>query len=155
MRAALLVPLLLLCAGCAHQAAMTAPKAQIAPMVPGWITPAEAVIAANEDPQRGISGTFVFTVKNTDITDHRLYLNSERDYRHQLALNVSMDAAQRDALQAQLGVPLERLVNRRLLVQGTARRTTIAFTTDGKPSGKYYFQTQIQVSDPRQVRFAP
>lgn len=155
MRAALLVPVLLLCAGCAHQTAMTAPKAQLAPMVPGWITPAEAVIAANEDPQRGISGTFVFTVRNTDVTDNRLYLNSERDYRHQLALNVSMDAAQREALQAQLGMPLERLVNRRLLVQGTARRTTIAFTTDGKPSGKYYFQTQVQVSDPRQVRFAP
>lgn len=155
MRAALLVPWLLLCAGCAHQTAMTPPKAQMAPMVPGWITPVEAVIAANEDPQRGISGTFVFTVRNTDVAENRLYLNSERDYRHQLALNVSMDAAQREALQAQLGMPLERLVNRRLLVQGTARRTTIAFSTDGKPSGKYYFQTQIQVSDPRQVRFAP
>ncbi len=98
--------------------------------------PAEAVFAANEDPQRGISGTFVLTVKNTDVTEDRIYLNSERDYRHQPALNVSLDAAQREALQKQLGMPLEYLVNRRLLVQGTARRTTIAFHRDGKPSGK-------------------
>lgn len=151
MRVALLLPLLLLCAGCAHQTALMAPP----PMQPGWITPAEAVHAANDDPQRGISGTFVFTVKNVDAEDDRLYLNSERDYRHQLALNVVMDAAQREALQAQLGMPLERLVNRRVLVQGTAQRTTIAFFSDGKPSGKYYFQTQVRVNDPRQVRFAP
>lgn len=149
MRAALLLPVLLLCAGCAHQTQMSAP------MVLGWITPAEAVHAANDDPQRGISGTFVFTVKNVDVTEHRLYLNSEYDYRHQIALNVSLDASQREALQAQLGVPLDRLVNRRLLVQGTARRTTIDFTTDGKPTGKYYYQTQVKVTDARQVRFAP
>lgn len=159
MRAAVLLPLLLLTAGCAHQTTMTAPKlrgAPIAPMVPGWITPAEAVHAANDDPQRGISGTFVFTVKNVNVEDDRLYLNSEHDYRHQLALNVIVDAAQRDALQAQLGMPLERLVNRRVLVQGTALRTTIAFTTDGgRPTGKYYFQTQLRVDDARQVRFAP
>ncbi|WP_315388795.1 hypothetical protein [uncultured Stenotrophomonas sp.] len=158
MRITVLLPLLLLTAGCAHQTTMTAPKppvAPMAPMVPGWITPAEAVFAVNEDPQRGISGTFVFTVKNTDVTEHRLYLNSEHDYRHQLALNVSMDAAQREALQKQLGMPLERLVNRRLLVKGTARRTRIDFTTEGKPTGKYYYQTQVQVYDPRQVQFAP
>ncbi len=154
MRAALLLPVLLL-AGCAQHAAMPPPRASADKMVPGWITPAEAVIAANEDPQRGISGTFVFTVKNTDVADDRLYLNSERDYRHQTALNVIMDATQREALQKQLGMPIERLVNRRLLVQGTARRTTIAFTHDGAPTGKYYFQTQVSVSDPRQVRFAP
>jgi hypothetical protein len=155
MRVALLLPFLLLSVGCAHQSAMTAPNAPMPTVTPGWITPAEAVFAANEDPQRGISGTFVFTVKNTDVTEDRIYLNSERDYRHQLALNVWLDAAQREALQKQLGMPLEYLVNRRLLVQGTARRTTIAFTHDGKPSGKYYFQTQLQVSDPRHVRFAP
>ncbi|WP_421570626.1 hypothetical protein [Stenotrophomonas sp. PD6] len=149
MRVALLLPFLLLSVGCAHQSRVNAP------MAPGWITPAEAVHAANDDPQRGISGTFVFTVKNVDVTEHRLYLNSERDYRHQLALNVSLDASQREALQAQLGVPVERLVNRRVLVQGTARRTTIDFITDGKPTGKYYFQTQLKVSDPRRVRFAP
>lgn len=45
-------------------------------------------MVANDDPQRGISGTFVFTVKNIDVTEHGLYLNNERDYRHQVALNV-------------------------------------------------------------------
>lgn len=149
MRVALLLPALFLCASCAHHTAMAPPPSA------GWITPAEAVHAANDDPERGISGTFVFTVRNVDVTGDRIYLNSERDYRHQTALSVSLDAAQRDALQAQLGMPLDRLLNRRLLVQGTARRTTIAFTHEGVTSGKYYFQTQLRVNDPRQIRYAP
>ncbi|MEG2803220.1 hypothetical protein [Stenotrophomonas sp.] len=149
MRVALLLPALLLSVGCAHRTAM------IAPPTAGWITPVEAVQAANDDPKRGISGTFVLTVQNVDQTEHRIYLNSERDYRHQVALSVSLDAAQAEALQAQLGLPLERLVNRRLLVQGTARRNTIQFTHDGQPSGKYYFQTQVRVDDARHLRLAP
>lgn len=149
MRTAMLVPVLLLCVSCVHRAP------QLPPPAAGLITPMEAVRAANDDPQRGISGTFVLTVQNVDEAEHRIYLNSERDYRHQVALSISLDAAQGKALEAQLGLPLERLLNRRLLVTGTARRSTIHFTHDGVPSGKYYFQTQVQVRDPRHIRLAP
>lgn len=149
MRIALLFPALLLCAGCAHRAAVAPP------MVPGWISPPEAVHAANDDPHRGIRGSFVVTVQAVGEDERRIYLNTERDYRHQLNLTIALDRSLRDALQAQLGLPLEQLHNHRLLVQGTARRVRIDFTPDGRPSGKYYFQTHVDVTDPRQVRLAP
>lgn len=151
MRFALLLPVLLLSAGCAHRS-VTAPPMTAA----GLITPAEAVHAANDDPRNGISGTFLVTVRNIDLTGHGLYLNSETDYRHQANLTVWLAPDQADALRAQLdNLPLERLLNRRLLVQGTARRAKIVFGTDGIPSDKYYYQTQLRLNDPRQVRFAP
>lgn len=150
MRIALLIPALLLCVGCAHRSASPSHAAE------SFITPAEAVRAANDDPRNGVSGTFLVTVRNVDLTDHGLYLNSEADYRHQTSLTVWLAPSQADALRAQLdNLPLEQLVDRRLLVQGTARRQKIVFSRDGVPSDKYYYQTQLRLNDPRQVRFAP
>ena len=153
MRITLLLPALLLCASCAHHGSVAPPPP---PAMAGWITPAEAVHAANDDPQRGISGTFVINVRAVDLTDHGLYLNSETDYRHQANLTVWLAPGQADALRARLdNLPLDRLVNRRLLLQGTARREKIIFSRDGVPSDKYYYQTHVRLSDPRQARFAP
>ncbi|AWH54070.1 hypothetical protein C1924_13195 [Stenotrophomonas sp. ESTM1D_MKCIP4_1] len=147
--ASLLVPLLL-GTGCAHRVA-TAP-----PPVPGYIGSIEAVRAAQDDPARGISGIFAMTVQAVGSDDGRLYLNSERDYRHPLNITLNMDAALRPELEAALGLKLDHLQNRRLLVRGTARQTRIDFINgNGQRSGKYYYQTQISVSDPRQIRFAP
>ncbi len=146
--ASLVVPLLLT-TGCAHRLAA-------APPVPGYIGNYEAVRAAQDDPARGISGTFALSVQAVGSEGGRIYLNSERDYRHPLNITLSMDAALRPALEAALGLKLDYLQNRRLLVGGTARRVRIDFiNASGQPSGKYYYQTQISVSDPRQVRFAP
>ncbi len=149
MRVALML-IVLLCAGCAHRLASPA-----LPALPGWITPAEAVRAANDDPGGGISGTFMLTVQAIGGDEGSIFLNSERDYRHQTNLTLVADNALRANLQKQLGMPLEQLVNRRLLVQGTARRTTIVFSANGVPSSKYYFQTHLPIHDARQVRFAP
>ncbi len=152
-RPALLASLLvtvLLTTGCAHRLAAAPPP------VPGYIGNYEAVRAAQDDPARGISGTFAMSVQAVGSDDGRIYLNSERDYRHPLNITLSMDAALRPALEEALGLKLDHLQNRRLLVGGTARRVRIDFiNAGGQPSGKYYYQTQIGVSDPRQVRFAP
>ncbi|MBK0012016.1 hypothetical protein [Stenotrophomonas sp. S41] len=147
--ASLLVPLLLT-TGCAHRLAAAPPP------VSGYIGNYEAVRAAQDDPARGISGTFAMSVQAVGSDGGRIYLNSERDYRHPLNITLSMDAALRPALEEALGLKLDYLQNRRLLVGGTARRVRIDFiNASGQPSGKYYYQTQISVSDPRQVRFAP
>ncbi|WP_369040195.1 hypothetical protein [Stenotrophomonas maltophilia] len=144
---ALLVPLLLT-TGCAHRLVAAPP--------PGYIGSEEAVRAAQDDPARGISGTFALAVQAVGSDKGRIYLNSERDYRHPLNITLNLDAALRPALETALGLKLEHLQNRRLLVRGTARRVRIDFiTASGQPSGKYYYQTQVSVSDPRQVRFAP
>lgn len=148
-RLLLLLPLLL-ASGCAHRLERApAPAA-------GYIGNDEAVRAAQDDPARGISGIFALTVQAYGMQDQRIYLNSERDYRHPLNITLNMDAALRPELETALGLKLEQLQNRRLLVRGTARRVRIAFFDgNGLQSTKYYYQTQIQVSDARQLRFAP
>ena len=140
----------LLASGCAHHADRPAPPTA------GFIGTYEAVRAAQDDPARGISGAFVIAVQATGSDDTRIYLNSERDYRHPLNVTVAMDARLRAPLEQALGLRLEQLPNRRLQVRGTARRVQIAFYgADGQRSNKYYYQTQIQVTDPRQIQFAP
>lgn len=147
--ASLLIPLLLT-TGCAHRLAAAPPP------VPGYIGNYEAVRAAQDDPARGISGIFPVTVQAIGSGEGRIYLNSERDYRHPLNITVTLDAGLRPELEKAFGLKLEHLQNRRLLVRGTARQTRIDFIdASGQPSGKYYYQTQISVSDPRQMRFAP
>lgn len=147
--AALLVPLLLT-TGCAHRLAAAPPP------VPGYIGNYEAVRAAQDDPAHGISGIFPVTVQAIGSEEGRIYLNSERDYRHPLNITVKLDTGLRPELEKAFGLKLENLQNRRLLVRGTARRVRIDFiNASGQPSGKYYYQTQISVSDPRQLRFAP
>ena len=148
--AALLVPLLL-STGCAHRLAATPP-----PPMPGYIGNYETVRAAQDDPAHGISGIFAVTVQAIGSEEGRIYLNSERDYRHPLNITVTLDAGLRPELEKAFGMKLENLQNRRLLVRGTARQTRINFiSANGQPSGKYYYQTQIGVRDARQVRFAP
>ncbi len=138
-----------LTAGCATQGPMTPPSQA------GLITPMEAVRAAHADPQRGISGTFVMTVQATDITPEGIFLNSERDYRHPLNLNVRIAPNMQEDVERQLGLPIHLLVNRRLLITGTARPARIDFTSYGKPSGKYYFQTHLPLYLAENVSLAP
>ncbi|WMJ69882.1 hypothetical protein [Stenotrophomonas sp. 24(2023)] len=148
IRLPLLLSALLLTVGCAHRPAIQPPPA-------GAISTTEAVRAAQDDPRRGITGTFAVTVQAVGQGDGHIYLNSERDYRHPLNVTVVLDAALRPEVLAAFGQPPELLYNHRLLVRGTARRVRIDFVNDGVPSGKYYYQTQIQVSRIGQLQPAP
>lgn len=149
LMSALLIPLLL-ATGCAH-------RLDREPMPPpGYIGNYEAVRAAQDDPSRGISGAFVLTVQATGTEGERIYLNSERDYRHPLNITLNIDAALRPELEKAFGMKLEQLQNRRVLARGTAGRVRIAFIdSNGRQSDKYYYQTQIQIRDAKQLRFAP
>ncbi|MBD9368931.1 hypothetical protein [Xanthomonas sp. XNM01] len=121
----------------------------------GWIQPVEAVQAANDDPVFGIRGRFALTVRAIGTQDDRTYLNSERDYRHQTNLTIAMPTTVADQVAARLQLPLADLRNRRLLVDGQARRVRIAFVeSDGRRSGGYYYQTHVTVRDPAQIMFA-
>ena len=121
----------------------------------GWIEPAEAVRAANDDPGYGVRGRFVMVVKAIGHDRGRTYLNSERDYRHQTCLTVAMNDAVARSLALRLGVAEPELRNRRIVVQGTARRVRIDLLDDrGKRTGLHYFQTHVVVDSPTQVEFA-
>ncbi len=56
----------------------------------GWIDPADAVRAANEEPVNGIRGHFVLTVRAIGHEGDRTFFNSEEDYRHQTSLTIAM-----------------------------------------------------------------
>ena len=120
----------------------------------GWIEPIDAVRAANDDPLHGVRGEFIITVRAVDSTPDQSYLNSEKDYRDQRNLTVRMPSSIVPDIEQRLGVRFHDLRNRRLVIHGLAKRHRIDFVSDGKPTGKYYYQTQVQVSSPTQVRFA-
>ncbi len=80
-----------------------------------------------------------------------LYLNAYEDYRDQRNVSLVVDGASQPAFHERFG-PAEGLVGQRLRVQGLAHRQTIYFTNDGRPTGLYYFQTHLAVTDPDQVQ---
>jgi hypothetical protein len=142
---ALAVLLLTTClAGCASLAAR------------GWMEPMEAIRGANAFPSRGIRGDFVMVVRATGANDAHVFLNSERDYRDQRNLTIAIPSVLAPSVADHLGVQdLHALEGRRIVVRGTARRVKIGFFhEDGRPTDKYYFQTQLRVGNPRHVRLA-
>ncbi len=149
MRLIALFAATLLATGCATQ------RPRLPPPTAGLILPMEAVRAANDNPRRGISGTFAMLVQATAITDEGIFLNSERDYRHPLALTVRIPLNMQEDVERQLGLPINQLVNRRVLVTGTARQTRINFSYNGIRTDKYYFQTHISVPLAEQLSLAP
>lgn len=117
------------------------------------IAPALAVMAAADAAPRGFPGTFGFTVMRADMVGPRLFLNSYPDYRDQRNLSIAIDFRALPALRERYGKDLgAAFMGQEIRVTGIARRTRIDFTTNGKPSGKYYFQTHVRVSDPDQIR---
>lgn len=120
----------------------------------GWIQPLDAIRAANDDPLYGVRGEFAFTVRALASDKQRSFLNSERDYRDQRDLTIEMPTTMLPALQQRLGVPFKDLENRRLVVLGVAKRVRVNFDINGRPSGKYYYQTHVRVDSPTQIRLA-
>lgn len=118
-----------------------------------WLQPAQAIQLAADAAPRGVTGTFVLQVRGTGSDDGRVYLNSETDYRDQRNLTIAITPAAAGALTARLGAPpAAALAGQRIVVDGVATRVRIDFTVDGHPSGKYYYQTQVQVTDAAQIR---
>lgn len=117
-----------------------------------WIDPGQAVLRAADAPRTGVTGVFALTVRGIGRTDV-LHLNSQADYRDPRNLSVAVVPAAAAQLERRLGAPAEdALKGRRILVSGTALRTRIDFVVDGKPSGKYYYQTHVRVADASQIQ---
>ena len=120
----------------------------------GWIEPVDAIRAANNDPLYGLRGHFVLTVKAIGSQGDWTYLNSETDYRDQRCLAVRMPTSMIPKLEQRVGAALQEVKGRRIVVLGVARRVRIDLNSNGRPTGKYYYQTQIQADSPTQVEFA-
>ncbi|QDW66724.1 hypothetical protein [Luteimonas granuli] len=123
-----------------------------APSTLPWIEPGQAVLQAAAAPRTGLTGVFAMTVKATGRTN-RVHLNSEADYRDPRNLSIAVMPSAAEELEALLHAPPEvALKGKRILVSGTARRTRIDFVVGGKPSGKYYYQTHVRVTDALQIQ---
>lgn len=118
-----------------------------------WLQPAQAIQLAADAAPRGAVGTFAMQVNAIGHQDGATYLNSETDYRDQRNLTVALTPEATRQLELRLGEPLAvALERKRILVQGAATRVRIDFTTAGQPTGKYYYQTHVRVTDAAQIQ---
>jgi hypothetical protein len=119
------------------------------------LTPTQAILAAAERPE-GVTGTFKMEVRSGGRQGDLLYLDSEADYRDQRCLvialpqDVALDLQRRVA-----GDPVAVLKGKSIRVSGTAKRTTIWFFSNGVRTDKYYYQTQVRLTDISQIRVIP
>ena len=92
------------------------------------------------------------TVEATGEQGKQAFLNSESNYRDQRNLTISVPTWLVPKLEAHLGLALAKLKGHRIVVAGVARRVRIDFTHDGRPTGKYYYQTHVAVDSASQVQ---
>lgn len=115
------------------------------------LSPAQAVINAAEMPA-GVGGVFELVVRASGRQSGLLYLNSEADYRDPRNLSIVVTPTEERALEKRLGAPVQDAVRNKLIaVRGVARKTRIDFTADGQPTGKYYFQTHLNLRSARDL----
>lgn len=121
-------------------------------------TPVEAVTLASQvAPKGGIAGRFAIQIKAVGEKGGRFYLNSEADYRDRNCLTVSLPPAVAQTLtgRADLASVRDHFVGKWIYVDGVAKRVTIVISADGKPTGLYYYQVHVAVSDPQQIQSSP
>ncbi|GAB3360211.1 hypothetical protein GCM10027430_33240 [Lysobacter tyrosinilyticus] len=116
------------------------------------IPPMAAVLLAADAEDEGVAGVFGIDVVATGRGRGEVYLNSEADYRDQRNLTVHFTPAAVAAYRKLHGAdPDMDLKGKRITVVGAARRMRIDFLNAGVPTGKFYYQTHVIVSDPGQV----
>ena len=125
--------------------------AQTPRTLPLRLSPAQAVMNAAEMPE-GIGGVFEMVVRATGRQGRFLYLNSEADYRDPRNLTIAIAPLEERALAERLGGVIETSILRKVVaVRGVAKKIRIDFTADGRPTGKYYFQTHLNLASARDI----
>lgn len=119
------------------------------------LTAADATAGAAAQ-ENGVSGTFEFVVRSTGVDDGGRWLNSHTDYRDPSNLGVTVDELSLRSLlgNAGPGAQLTDLIGRTVRVTGTARKVKIAFFSNGRETGHYYFQTHLKVTHANQIELA-
>lgn len=113
------------------------------------LSPIEAIVAAQDKPTGGV---FRLRVKATGAQDGWTYLNSESDYRDQRNLSIELTSGAHRELMRKFGEdPATYLKGKLIRVRGIAQRVTINISYQGIPTGKYYYQTHVRVSDASQI----
>lgn len=144
MKGLIVVLALAALSGCATQSASRIAAQDVSPM--------EAIQRSASAAPQGVAGVFVMEVKGTGEDRGSGYLNSEADYRDQRCLTIQLRPAAYEQLRQTHGeAALSFYANKRIRVRGEAVRTRIDFTVGGRRTGKYYYQTQVPVTDLAQI----
>lgn len=119
--------------------------------------PAQTVMSAAGVAPDWLPGVFALQVQGSGRGRGReagyIFLNSEADYRDPRNVTVNFSPAAAAAYRKEHGVdPDVALRGKPLLIYGFARQRKIDFTHNGAPTGKYYFQTHIVITDADQVQ---
>jgi hypothetical protein len=113
----------------------------------------EIIRRAAESAPNGVLGEYIFEIKAVGNQGPFIYLNSELDYRDQRAVTVAIHPRIMPLFIQKYGVPpQEYFVGKIISVAGEAKRIRIDFNSQGKPTGKYYYQTHIRVTDISQIK---
>jgi hypothetical protein len=104
-------------------------------------------------PRAGLAAEFDMPIAAVGEQDGRFYLNSEEDYRERNCLTLVLSPYVVRALigSTDLAMLSQKMVGKRVAVQGIARRVRIDLSEDRRPTGKYYYQVHVVVNDPRQI----
>jgi len=109
------------------------------PMSP--IEPAAAVAMADAG-RTGQSARFVMTVAQVGRVNGSAFLNSQPDYRAPDDLSFQLKPNVVKALERRFGQPVEMLVGKRVVVNGTVRRTVIVNETASFHRGQTFNRWQ-------------
>ncbi|MGB3727416.1 MAG: hypothetical protein WA981_16820 [Glaciecola sp.] len=103
--------------------------------------------AANAAPSK-VYGKFLFKIQATGEQREIVYLNTELDYRDQRNITIALHPKILPQLEAKYGdSPTEVFIGKSIYVKGYAQRVRIGLFSEGRATGKYYFQTHIPISD--------
>ncbi|WP_036169305.1 hypothetical protein [Massilia sp. 9096] len=117
-------------------------------------SPQQVISMAAESATQPVFTTVALQVRAVGSQHDVTYLNSELDYRDQRNISIAISPAARMKVEAVFGGDLSKFATgKHILVKGRAQRVTIwFFDSNGQRSDKYYYQTQIPVSDPAQIQ---
>ena len=112
------------------------------------------IAQAEDNAPDGVQGTFKFLVKATGSSRHgEVYLNTEHDYRDRRAVTIVLSPSVVPEFTKNYGnEPNAFFTGKVIEVTGEAKREIIDFVSNGKRTGKYYFQTHIRVSSLEQIK---
>lgn len=117
-----------------------------APAKPG-LTAWDAIVLSEQAAPSPVPGVFSLQIRNADRAGNMVYLNTESDYRDRRNVTVVLTpkVLKEFAEQYPDQQPEQYFLGRSIVVNGAASRQTIWFTSNGKQTEKYYFQTHIPV----------
>jgi hypothetical protein len=116
------------------------------------MTPVEAVEQAGKWAPKGVRGKFAFEVKAVGTNGTDSFINSEPDYRDPRCLTLRVAPRVREQMEARFGGKLDQVMaGRKVLVRGTASRVRIDWLENGQPTGQFYYQTHVQITQDDQI----